>query len=263
MNVKEYISSGNIELYVLGMLDQAEQNELLMLAAKHPEIRKAIDDAENDMLALDNTLGEIPAFAVKEKIFQKITAPKVETNSAAKEIHIAGWQKMLVAASVSIAVITGYLALDYRDKWKKAEFNYISLQEQNQVLADRVERTQLKLDETQYSLEVITEAGTKEIALAGTPYQPAALARVYFSPATQSVFLSVSSLTLPSDQYDFQLWAIVDGKPVDIGLVNMNDAAKLKKMKSVAGASAFAITIEPKGGSINPTLDQMVVFGAV
>jgi anti-sigma-K factor RskA len=34
-------------------------------------------------------------------------------------------------------------------------------------------------------------------------------------------------------------------------------------MKNVQNASLFAVTIEPKGGSENPTMDLMQVAGAV
>jgi anti-sigma-K factor RskA len=34
----------------------------------------------------------------------------------------------------------------------------------------------------------------------------------------------------------------------------------MKEMKSVALAQAFAVTLEPRGGSVNPTMDQMVVI---
>jgi hypothetical protein len=35
------------------------------------------------------------------------------------------------------------------------------------------------------------------------------------------------------------------------------------KMLEVPQAAAFAVTMEPRGGSINPTLDQMYVIGNV
>jgi hypothetical protein len=34
-------------------------------------------------------------------------------------------------------------------------------------------------------------------------------------------------------------------------------------MTNATGATAFAVTLEPRGGSVSPTLDQMVVVGAV
>jgi len=66
--------------------------------------------------------------------------------------------------------------------------------------------------------------------------------------------------SLPGDK-QYQLWAIVDGKPVSAGLIE--DCNGLCKMTNVPKASMFAITIEPKGGSAAPHLEAMVVAGAV
>ncbi len=38
---------------------------------------------------------------------------------------------------------------------------------------------------------------------------------------------------------------------------------QLVAMKSVQAAQAFAVTLEPKGGSIVPTMEQMYVIGNV
>jgi anti-sigma-K factor RskA len=59
----------------------------------------------------------------------------------------------------------------------------------------------------------------------------------------------------------FQLWAIVDNKPVDAGVIDA--CTGLCKMKNIPRASAFAITLEKKGGSATPSLDQMYVLGKV
>ncbi|MGC4058156.1 MAG: anti-sigma factor [Chitinophagaceae bacterium] len=40
-----------------------------------------------------------------------------------------------------------------------------------------------------------------------------------------------------------------------------NPDTLMQQMKTIARAEMFAITIERKGGSPNPTLDQMVVAG--
>ena len=61
---------------------------------------------------------------------------------------------------------------------------------------------------------------------------------------------------------DITLKVMDDGKPVDMGVFDF-DVKGLLKMKSVANAATFAVTIEPKGGSVNPTLEAMQVAGNV
>ena len=65
-------------------------------------------------------------------------------------------------------------------------------------------------------------------------------------------------------EHQYQLWALVDGVPVDLGVFDAEgNGIGFKDMKSIGKAQAFAVTLEPKGGSKNPTLDQMVVMGAI
>ncbi|HEY4654886.1 MAG TPA: anti-sigma factor, partial [Cyclobacteriaceae bacterium] len=60
----------------------------------------------------------------------------------------------------------------------------------------------------------------------------------------------------------YQLWGIVDGKPVDAGVFD-SDADGLIPMQRIRGASAFAVTIEPRGGNQQPTLSTLQVIGNV
>lgn len=62
----------------------------------------------------------------------------------------------------------------------------------------------------------------------------------------------------PFGQY--QLWAIVDCKPVDAGMISTEKGVyHIQKMRSFGKAQAFAITLEKADGSPTPTMDQMIV----
>lgn len=73
----------------------------------------------------------------------------------------------------------------------------------------------------------------------------------------------INSSLLPQAAADkqYQLWAIVDGKPVDLGVINKDST--FSTMKQVQNAQAFAITLEPLGGRPAPTMDKMYVLGNV
>ena len=51
MNVQDYIQSGIIESYVLGMANEQEATELLQLSQQYPEIKQAIDNFEASLEA--------------------------------------------------------------------------------------------------------------------------------------------------------------------------------------------------------------------
>ena len=78
------------------------------------------------------------------------------------------------------------------------------------------------------------------------------------------MYINVNSLPVPSADKQYQLWAIVDGKPVDAGVFTMtSDSASIQKMKSISGAQAFAVTLEKKGGNPTPTMTAMYLMGNV
>jgi len=73
--------------------------------------------------------------------------------------------------------------------------------------------------------------------------------------------LTEATAALPADK-QYQLWGIIAGKPVSAGTYDAHDTPRsLQQMASLKDVEMFAITIEPAGGSEQPTLDQMVVAG--
>jgi hypothetical protein len=59
----------------------------------------------------------------------------------------------------------------------------------------------------------------------------------------------------------YQLWAIVSGKPVSLGVLDSSNT--MQEGLPVSNPQAFAITLEPSGGSINPTMDQMYAMAGL
>jgi len=58
---------------------------------------------------------------------------------------------------------------------------------------------------------------------------------------------------------------LVNGKPVDLGVFDAKAEPKklLVAMKEIGTAQAFAVTLEKRGGSINPTMEKLVAMGGV
>ena len=92
-----------------------------------------------------------------------------------------------------------------------------------------------------------------------------AIAAVVYNTEAQNSYLDVINLAEPTSDQQYQLWAIVDGTPVDMGVfdIAINTDSGLIEVPYIEDAQAFAITLEPRGGSVVPTLEQMVVLGNV
>ena len=104
----------------------------------------------------------------------------------------------------------------------------------------------------------------KIIKMAGTEKKaPTAHATICWNSKTKEVYVGFSNLPAPPTDKQYQLWAIADGKPVDLGVIDKtSDTAAIQKMKVIEKAQAFAVTLEKKGGNPTPTLDEMYALGS-
>ncbi len=71
----------------------------------------------------------------------------------------------------------------------------------------------------------------------------------------------IGNMPQTASDKQYQLWALIDNRQVDLGVFDIKKEGLLVKMKNVHNAEAFAITIEPRGGSPTPTLEAMSAIG--
>ena len=166
------------------------------------------------------------------------------------------------AASIAIALLTSLMAYHYYGKYEETSLALDNLIAQNQQIARDYNVVNEKLDKIKDDFSVIENAAFTRIVMKGTDKAPDAMASVYWNPGTKEVYLSIQNLKQISKDNQFQLWAIVDGKPVDAGVFDF-DVDGLLKMKSINGAVAFAVTIEPRGGQASPSMETLQVIGSL
>jgi anti-sigma-K factor RskA len=258
LNIKEYISSGILEAYALGEVTPIERNEVERNLDLYPELRVELELVEKTMEAFAMSGAIRPKASLKKLIMNK--AEPAET----KIVHMQSapvW-RYATAASIAIALCASYLAYHYHDKWIETSFALSDLIAQNQQIAQDYNVVNEKLDKIQNDFSIIENTDFTKIVMNGTANAPEALASVYWNPKSEEVFLSIQNLKELSQANQFQLWAIVDGKPVDAGVFD-GSIDGLLKMKPISGAVAFAVTIEPRGGKASPTLETMQVMGGL
>jgi len=259
LNTETYISSGILELYVLGTLTDQEILEVVGMLAQYPAIKeeKEVIESTLEAFSIKNTVA--PPSPLKGKIMNSLTGSEQKTPVT----DMANTWKYLTAASVSLAILAGSLAFYYRTMWQSTEAALnLALVEQSSI-ADHLKFTQQKLMTTENSLAIVNDPAFRRIILSGINATPTYLASVYWNEQTAETYLNVGNLNTLKSNQQYQLWGIVDGQPVDAGLVDVMNGQLVLKMKNTGSPAAFAITIEPAGGSIFPTLDRMVVLGNV
>ncbi len=268
MDIKTYIESGIIENFVLGKTSQEESAILECVMAKNSEVKNAVLEMQETIEMFADANATKPPEILKSQIFAKldfkdsdtkdfpiIEAKSIAENASAveqKEEFSVGKKSSatlwLSAASILLLVAFGW--------------NMFKMQKMEETLA----ASKAETAETQKQVAFLANQNevilhSKNIQLKGTGQHPEMLANVIWDQA-YIVHLSVENLPKAPEGKQYQLWAIVDGKPVSVGMYNDSDG-KMQEMKVIKSAQAFAITLEKEGGSETPTMEEMYVMGAV
>jgi anti-sigma-K factor RskA len=254
VNIQEYISSGILETYVLGELSAKEREEVEKNLQQYPALR------EESVEKLLQQTAVKPRAEVKAKLFEKINAKPEAKVVPMVSNPFNGW-RYATAASIAIALLSSYLAYNYWGKWKKSESNLTELIAQNQRIAQDYNNVNLRLDRMENDLKITSNPEFTRVVMKGTPNAIESLASVYWNEQTKEVYLSIQNMKELSKENQYQLWAIIDGKPVDCGVFDYGAAGLIKMKTAFASPVTFAVTVEPRGGKVSPSLETMQVAG--
>lgn len=295
MDTRAYISTGILESYVLSEVTDQERKEVECLSHIYPEIKQELELVQFNLEALSFQGSITPPSSVKldilnaiknlpqeeaedtsrgtDKIENKDSEKKeskvipLNADTAEKKAPVV-W-KMLVAASVIgliFSVGLSYLSLQKVNKSSglaadiKQDRDAIYTSYQN--VLNREKQLVSSIDATEAQLNFVGNSKTKKIVLAGTDAHKESESIVYWNEESKKGYIQLTSLPSPAIDKDYQLWAIVGGKPVDLGVVDLNNnELVLHEFPDVSEAQAFAITLEEKGGKPTPNLEQLFVIG--
>lgn len=262
LDIEDYISSGILEAFMLGDLSKEEQAEVEKNLMQYPELRREFERLQEAQESFLLQTAIRPPASVKANLFKKIERRDLRKDkpSSLDGPRINYWQ-YAAAASIVVAIISSYLAYDYRNKLKEAQTSLTEYIAQNQRMAQDYNNVNRQLEQIENDLAIITDPSFQRILLKGTANAPNAVAQVFWNPDTKAVFLRVENMKRLARENQYQLWAIVDGKPVSAGV--FDTLTGLRRMKDIAGAAAFAVTIEPHGGKESPSLQHLQVIGNV
>lgn len=269
-DIKAYIESGILELYVLGDVTPEEKLQVEAMAAKHPSIKAELNEIERslELYASENAIE--PSENLRDRVLNSLVTNLGDdrTFKSHKESHVDNvvpitkaksnnFYKYAFAACLALLIVSVISLISVYNRLQQSNSLLASLQIQNQHFTNRVNLMD-------HELSIFRDPSFKMLKLQGTPKSPSSALMVAWSPAKKRVMIDMANANMPANDKDhqYQLWALVGGKPVDLGVFDADTTSKnMKEMKSIASADAFAVTLEPRGGSPSPTMDQMVVIG--
>jgi anti-sigma-K factor RskA len=265
MDVKEFIASGIVEIYAMNALSPDEKKEFERQMVLYPEIKTELKKVEQTLeeYALAHSINPRPL--LREQILDKINEGKETVKSKSKNntgnenySHTLTY-KYLIAASLAALVVSTFASWFFYSRWNEAEDRYTALLIEKNELAQNYNLVKETYDETVSNILVMRDENSSVIILHSTDTTHHYQARVYWNKINRHSYIDVLSLPTPDEGKQFQLWALVGGKPVDAGVFIVGEDG-IQRVKDIPDAEVWAVTLEPKGGSVSPTMDQMYLI---
>jgi anti-sigma-K factor RskA len=244
-----------VEDYALDLLTAAERTAFEARLASDPALRKELAATSEALASLAFSTPVVPQPELKHRVMARVTATAT-TRAGTKALPFVApvrrsrapiWLGAALAASLLMIAKLSSDLRNARHDWMMARSTMTASE---RAVA---QRDSLITQLTDPSVELVTMAATGAA-------KPAI--KAYLNRTRRTMLLSAASLEAPSTGQAYQLWFIVDGKPVPSVTFRPDSTghALLRDVAMPAGeVSATAITREPEGGSTTPTMPILFV----
>ncbi len=258
MNIREYIDSGIVASYVLGLASAAEKEEFESLRRQYPELAEAVRLFELALEAQLMSEAVAPPPDLKNKILLSLNTnqdsqQKAQTRNTTPLRQMNTW-KLVAAACIVLLCGSIFFSYSTMEKYKKLQVT------NSQVSNDPDSSTHI--DDVFKKLDpIVQKPSTKWSAMLDQANSSHCMAHVYWDTLTTSTYLLVGNIPKTISDKQFQLWAMQDNHPINLGIFDSKKEGQLIHMKNVDQAKLFVITIEQKGGSSIPTMEAIYATG--
>jgi len=260
MDIKAYIASGILELYVAGLLSEEENQEIYELMQKHPEIKKEVLEIEAAVTKLTAAASpkHLNFASIKEKL--ETNQPKVIDLKPKQNnwITYTGWAASLLLAAALFWTLNNNSKLEQDLQTVEIEKQYLEIQ---------IEAAKDNLAETKHLLDVLRDKAIISIPLGGQGDYANSYAKVYWNKADNTIYLDAQGLPDAPRGKVWQVWSLTLNplSPTSLGTIDdfNTDDNKIFKIANANESQAFGISLEPEGGSASPTMEQLYTLGVV
>jgi len=250
--VLDFLELGLLDKYLIGATTNSETIKVETYIAKYPDVKEEYEilQMQLELAARSNAINS-PSSAL-ETILKTIDNQSViELNTTRKTPF---W--FSVAASITALIFAGSSYMFYNQNKNLLDENDTIVEEIFDLRSD-IEKNNDKLDNVMRELMKLNNPETRKYVLRGNERAKDLKAVAYINPIEKSSLIDVVSLPKLSEEQSYQMWANLQDKMVNLGILDINDR-KLQSVPYIEDALSLTITIEPKGGNKKGSLENTV-----
>ncbi|MGC4099858.1 anti-sigma factor domain-containing protein [Ferruginibacter sp.] len=259
MDIKEYISSGIIEMYVMDICSGEERTELERMCTQYPEVKNALHEFERNFETIMLQHPTEPGNTTDEKILASLRslqpAAPVITMQSVQQVPVRkmNWLRPVAAAAVLLLLVSGYYNFNMYQKMHSQE---LALAQKDTAIKTA------SLPENDYA--VLKNPAITPVAMYGVAPYTLCRCTMYWDKKTGKAYIMIHHLIPSPDNKKYQLWAMVNDKPVNVGMVHDEIRDHFIELENVPGdATAFSVTLEDIGNNKTPTTSNMFLYGRI
>ena len=243
--IQSFLDSDLLEKYLLGATTDLENLQVERYIALYPEVQKVYNELQENLEIFAKLHAVEAPLGLKDKILTRI---KSERSGRKRFISYA------IAASITAIMFAG---ISYFF-WNQNQ----NLQEENSVVSNKIklleENMKEQLEDVRNQFIVLNNPQTKKYTVKGNQKAKDLKVVAYINPVKKLSYINVSKLPNIPESQCFQMWAEVNGKMINLGIIEeAGDQQKLMALPYADNAVGY-ITIEPKGGNELPSVNNIV-----
>ena len=247
-----------LPFYALDALTDDERETVEAYLANHPEARAQVAEMIRAASALPDSISPVePAPRTKEALMKRVAADQRARSSAMGQParQLSRLESLFRTFSLAAAVIAILWVL-------VLNIQVVRLRNEISSLNNALVAQSNTLNQVIQKLPQENPSGTITVSLKGTKTQPQAQGQLIADPTSQSAVLVVTGLPPLEPDKTYQVWLIAEA-PISAGLltvdVNGQGVLIITSTESIGSFQSLGISVEPEGGSPQPTGDIVVL----
>jgi len=246
-----------IDSYALGALEPAEMEQVESYIAQSNHARALYEQSQRVVTALAWTPTQVnPPTGAYSRLMQRVgveTPPLVVRAVSGKPTFWHQIQALFTPQGRWVGALTLLLLV-----------GVLGLGSWNLVLRQQASGTTTSVNQYQELTALLAYPTTRLVALRSANNSiPNAGTQVVINVERDEGFVIAAGLAPLPDHQTYQLWLISDGKPVSMSVFDVDSQGKstrlIRGLPTPGTANSLGITVEPSGGSTQPTSPPILV----
>ncbi len=252
--IKTFLESGKLEGYLMGTCCSDDKKKIEHYIETSPEVKKEYLALQEKIDNMAEKLSNNRPNGLKDAV---ISCLENDSDYRVKSILVKKRKKEFynfipwVAAMIATIITISYIQTNHTLYNQNMEVHAQKEMLEHQFISQNEEIEVLKEE-----LAILGHNLSSRILLAGNQLSPNFNTTAFWNNLAGKAYLLINEMDQLDSNKCYQIWADIDGEMVNLGIIpKSKNSIELKFLKN---AKSLNVTIEPKGGSEHPTVNNIV-----